>query len=88
MHSGTAKAEQARIDQQKEKSAARKSWSSSADQPATIHRPASPAGKTATHVSASTATKGDAASGHDDDQSMQPPSGETEGANDDDDYYF
>ena len=43
---------------------------------------ASPAGKTATHVSVSTATKGDAATGHDDDQSMQPSSRETEGAND------
>ena len=47
--------------------------------------PASPAGKTASHVSASTATKGDAATGHDDDQSMQPSSRETDGANDDDD---
>ena len=55
-------------------------------QPTSLRRftPASPAGKTATHVSASTATKGDAATGHDDDQSMQPSSRETEGANDDD----
>ena len=37
VRSGTAQAEQARIDQQKEKRAARKSRSSSADQPATIH---------------------------------------------------
>ena len=37
VHSGTAQAKQARIGQQKEKRAARKSRSSSADQPATIH---------------------------------------------------
>ena len=37
MHSDTAQAEQARIDQQKEKRASRKSRSSSADQPATIY---------------------------------------------------
>ena len=83
MRSGTAQAEQARIDQQKEKRAARKPGQA---QPTSLRRftPASPAGKTATHVSASTATKGDAATGHDDDQSMQPSSRETEGANDDD----
>ena len=58
-------------------------------QPTSLQRftPASPVGKTATHVSASTATKGDAATGHDDDQSMQPSSRETEGANDDENIF-
>ena len=58
-------------------------------QPTSLRRftPASPAGKTATHVSASTTTKGGAATRHDDDQSMQPSSRETEGANDDDDVF-
>ena len=84
VHSGTAQAEQARIDQQKEKRAARKSRSSSADQPATIHSCQS-CGKDCLSRIGLYSHERRCSNRHDDDQSMQPSSRETEGANDDDD---